>query len=204
MTETSQSAGPESVQQVPLASVLTDAACQARVQIRPSVVRDYRRAMAEQISEDGLRFPPIVLFTDGQHHWLADGFHRILAARDAGLIEFPADVRPGTEGDALLFSIASNGAHGLPRTNADKRKAVTLLLADAEWSERSDSEIARHCQVSLASAMPYCGCCPRCNAKHPGRANPVCQLCGGRGWLSQRDFELCPASERNELQRMRA
>ena len=148
MTTSAQSAGPEPIQQVPLTSILTDAACQARVKIRPSVVRDYRRAMAEQIREGGLRFPPIVLFTDGLHYWLADGFHRILAARDAGLSEFPADVRPGTERDALLFSISSNGAHGLPRTNADKRKAVTLLLADAEWSQWSDIEIARRCQVS--------------------------------------------------------
>src|SRR5713226_8682144 len=62
--------------------------------------------------------------------------------------EFPADVRPGTERDALLFSISCNGAHGLPRTNADKRKAVTLLLADAQWSQWSDREIARRCQVS--------------------------------------------------------
>jgi hypothetical protein len=56
----------------------------------------------------------------------------------------------------------------------------------------------------LGSAMPYCGYCPRCHAKHPGRAHPACQLCGGRGWLSKRDFELCPTSERNELERLRA
>src|SRR5260370_21587031 len=60
----------------------------------------------------------------------------------------PADVRPGTERDALLFSISCNGAHGLPRTNADKHKAVTLLLADAEWNQWSDREIARRCQAS--------------------------------------------------------
>jgi hypothetical protein len=53
----------------------------------------------------------------------------------------------------------------------------------------------------LGSAMPYCGCCPRCHARHPGRVHPACQLCGGRGWLSQRDFEVCPTSERNELER---
>jgi hypothetical protein len=332
MPVTSQAVGPEPIQQVPLTSILTDAACQARVQIRPGVVRDYRRAMVEQIGEGGLRFPPIVLFSDGQHHWLADGFHRILAARAAGLSDFPADVRPGTERDALLFSISCNGAHGLPRTNADKRKAVTLLLADTEWSQWSDREIARRCQVShkfvqkvrrsasgdgrqmrmrkvrrgaavyemraesnssqpaapdravstpfeapstpatdrvgillpsetaaafaslsafetieklhaqlaelvdqlaqspgggafqqhlvrklkdgklkfcspelnivlkrLRSAMPYCGYCPRCHAKHQGRAHPACQLCGGRGWLSKREFELCPASERKQL-----
>ena len=32
--------------------------------------------------------------------------------------------------------------------NADKRKAVATLLADAEWSAWSDSEIARRCAVS--------------------------------------------------------
>ena len=79
MTMSAQFAGPEPIQQVPLTSILTDAACQARVKIRPGVVRDYRRAMAEQISEGGLRFPPIVLFTDRQHYWLADGFHRAAA-----------------------------------------------------------------------------------------------------------------------------
>jgi hypothetical protein len=42
----------------------------------------------------------------------------------------------------------SNAAHGLPRTDADKRKAVRLLLADAEWGQWSDRESARHCQVS--------------------------------------------------------
>src|SRR5205809_714238 len=112
MTVSSQSAGSEASQQVPLTLILTDAACQARVKIRPSVVRDYRWAMTEQISAGGLRFPPIVLFTDGEHYWLADGFHRVLAARAAGLSEFPADVRPGTERDAMLFSISSNGTHG--------------------------------------------------------------------------------------------
>jgi hypothetical protein len=49
--------------------------------------------------------------------------------------------------DALLYS-SSNAEHGRPRTNADKRKAVRLLLADAEWGQWSDREIARHCQVS--------------------------------------------------------
>ena len=69
-----------------------------------------------------------------------------LKAHELIKIRVFSDVR--SERDALLFSISSNGAHGLPRTNADKRKAVTLLLADAEWSQWSDSEIARHCQVS--------------------------------------------------------
>jgi len=103
--------------------------------------------MKEQQAEGGVRFPPVVLFTDGQEYWLADGWHRVLAARRAGLTEIAADVHTGTARDALLYSVSANSAHGLPRTNADKRRAVALLLADSEWSQWSDREIARHCHV---------------------------------------------------------
>jgi hypothetical protein len=104
--------------------------------------------MKHQVSEGGLRFPPVVLFSDGGRYILADGFHRVLAAREAGLSEFPAEVCAGNERDALLYSISANAGHGLPRSNADKRKAVWLLLADPEWCKWSDHEIARHCGVS--------------------------------------------------------
>ena len=126
---------------------IPEAGAQARVKIRGDVVRHYAAAMTEQQAEGGVRFPPVVLFTDGQEYWLADGWHRVLAARRAGLSEIAADVRPGTMRDVLLHSVSANSAHGLPRTNADKRKAVALLLADSEWSQWSDREIGRHCQV---------------------------------------------------------
>jgi hypothetical protein len=140
---------PSGVSQlIPLASIPTHEASQVRIKIRPAVVRAYAQAMRQQVREGGLRFPVIVLFSDGQRHWLADGFHRVMAAREAGLTDFPAEVRSGNERDALLCSIAANAGHGLPRSNADKRKAVSLLLADPEWSRWSDGAIARHCQVS--------------------------------------------------------
>src|SRR5205085_9681775 len=109
----------------------------------------------QQRADGGLRFPPIIVFSDGKDHWLADGFHRVLAAKKAGLTEIAADVRPGTRRDALLFAISSNSAHGLARSRADQRKAVALLLDDGEWSQWSDREIARRCQVSnfLVSRM---------------------------------------------------
>jgi hypothetical protein len=46
-----------------------------------------------------------------------------------------------------MHSVGSNAEHGLPRTNADKRHAVTLLLNDEEWVQWSDREIARRCAV---------------------------------------------------------
>ena len=65
---------------------------------------------------------------------LADGFHRVLATCMAGLTEIAADVRVGSQRDAFLYGISANSTHGLARTNADKRKAVALLLVDAKWS----------------------------------------------------------------------
>ncbi len=111
--------------------------------------------MKEQLAAGGLRFPHVILFTDGQNYWFGDGYHRVLAAAKAGLTEIAADVRPGNQRDAMLFAISANSAHGLPRTSADKRKAVAVLLGDSEWKEWSDRDIARRCLVSnsLVSRM---------------------------------------------------
>jgi hypothetical protein len=132
---------------VPLDRIPTDQGGQTRVHVHAGAVRDYAAAMTAQLADGGLQFPPVVLFTDGRDYWLADGFHRVLAARKAGLAEIAAQVHPGTQRDVLLFAVSANGAHGLPRTRADMRKLVGLLLADVEWSQWSDREIARRCRV---------------------------------------------------------
>jgi hypothetical protein len=89
-----------------------------------------------------------VVFFDGAEYWLADGFHRIIAAETLGLVEIAADVRPGGRRDAILYAVGANAAHGLKRTNRDKRNAVMVLLKDPEWDQWSDREIARRCAVS--------------------------------------------------------
>src|SRR5262249_15923861 len=135
-------------QMIDLSAIRTDDVCQARVAIRPAVVREYAQAMKEQLAEGSLRFPPVVLFTEGTTYWVGDGYHRVLAARSLELKEILAEVHPGTQREALLYAISANAAHGLARTNADKRRAVTLLLNDAEWGQWSDREIARRWGVS--------------------------------------------------------
>ena len=42
-----------------------------------------------------------------------------------------------------------------PRTNADKRHAVLLLLNDEEWGQWSNREIARRCSVAESSVRNY-------------------------------------------------
>ncbi|MBH2008230.1 MAG: ParB-like nuclease domain-containing protein [Xanthomonadaceae bacterium] len=123
--------------------IRTDGGTQSRVELNEETYLDYAEAMLA-----GAKFPAVTVFHDGASYWLADGFHRFFAVQEAGLHEIEADIRQGTQRDAVLFSLGANGSHGQRRTNADKRKAVETLFADAEWSAWSNTEIARACSVS--------------------------------------------------------
>lgn len=128
---------------LPLGGIRTDGGTQARECLDDAAVADYAEAMRR-----GTRFPPVIVFHDGSAYWLAEGFHRLAAARQASLTELEAEVRPGTQRDAILYGCSANATHGVRRTNADKRNAVRRLLCDAEWARWSDREIANHCAVS--------------------------------------------------------
>lgn len=116
---------------------------QPRASIDPAIVEEYRDAI-----KDGAKFPAVTLFFDKLYYYLADGWHRYEAHQAAGVGEIQADVYEGSFRDAKLYALGANGHHGLRRTNEDKRRAVGMLLADAEWSKWSDREIARHLRVS--------------------------------------------------------
>ncbi len=128
---------------LPLPSIQADADVQSRTALHEATVREYATSMRE-----GAQFPPIIVFHEGETYWLADGFHRVAAARLAGRSEILAELRDGDKRAARIYAAAANAAHGLRRSNADKRRAVGLLLADPEWSKKSDREIARHCGVT--------------------------------------------------------
>ncbi|NJR74989.1 MAG: ParB N-terminal domain-containing protein, partial [Scytonema sp. CRU_2_7] len=105
------------------------------------------RNIAEAITMDAV-FPPILVFYDGKNYWLADGFHRLHATKKAGRQEIAVEIHQGSRRDALLYSVGANANHGLRRTNADKRRAVEIMLYDEEWSHWSNREIAKRCGVS--------------------------------------------------------
>lgn len=128
---------------IPISAVRVDGGTQSRVELNEATVAEYAEALL-----DGAVFPPIVVFVDGERHWLASGFHRLAANEKVGNTEVEAEVREGTQRDALMFSLTANATHGLNRTNADKRKAVTIALADPEWSKLSARDLAKLCGVS--------------------------------------------------------
>lgn len=128
---------------VKISDISIDGDTQQREKISTDIVSEYAEAM-----RCGAKFPPVTIFHDGVAYWLADGFHRFHASREAEIGEILADVRDGTKRDARLFSASANGTHGMRLTNADKRRSVMVLLSDAEWSKWSNRDIAKHCHVT--------------------------------------------------------
>lgn len=128
---------------LPLTSIRLDGDTQLRDAGSEAVVAEYAEAL-----KDGAVFPPVVVFYDGTNHWLADGFHRHAAHLAAGVPDIAVAVRAGSRRDALLHAAGANADHGLRRTQADKRKAVLVLLEDPEWRQWSDRAIAEQVKVS--------------------------------------------------------
>lgn len=120
---------------VTLDVIVFDAGTQVRAAINEQAVADYANAMSE-----GAQFPPVVLFHDGSRYYMADGFHRAMAARRVGYREIEARIEAGTQVDALWFALGANKANGHRMTEADKKHAIELALRT--WPDRSAHVIA--------------------------------------------------------------
>jgi hypothetical protein len=132
-------------QEIPLEKLSDERALTARVKgVNPEVVAAY----AEQATA-GATLPPVAIFRDDAGElWIGDGLHRVAAARLNGAPTIQALVRDGGRLAALRCAVAANETHGLRRTPADKRRAITMLLADPEFSTLSSAEIAGLALVS--------------------------------------------------------
>lgn len=130
---------------LPIARIRRDGGTQTRAEISADKVAEYSEDMRA-----GAEFPAVVVFHDGSTYWLADGFHRVAAAEAAGLAEVACEVKQGDRRAAILYSVGANHDHGLPRSPADKRRAVetTLRLFADEGTRKSDGDIAEICRVS--------------------------------------------------------
>lgn len=124
---------------IKLVALTLDPMMQGRVKLDTNQFETYAEAM-----RDGAQFPPITVVhvTDTDHYYVVDGWHRVAAARDAGLEDIDATVSEGTYQEAFLTALGANATHGLPRTNADKNRIAQLALMDAEISKLSDRKIS--------------------------------------------------------------
>jgi len=103
-----------------------DLSLQTRAGTDAETIDNYAEAMA-----DGAQFPEVTVFTDGRRYWLADGFHRVMAAKQIGKTTIAADVRKGTEDDAVVFGGTANNKQGKRPTRADVRHFLEMV-----WERR--------------------------------------------------------------------
>ncbi|MCY2927446.1 MAG: ParB/RepB/Spo0J family partition protein [Planctomycetota bacterium] len=130
---------------VAIEKIHVDDASHPRAKVNEETVAEYAEAMRGKA-----KFPAIVVFAAAgkSGYFLGDGRHRLEAAKQTGKKVIDAEIRPGGQREAILYAVGANNEHGLRRSNADKRKAVELLLADPEWREWSVNELAQRCHVS--------------------------------------------------------
>ena len=128
-------------QEISLESINIYGGTQARLQTTDDAIESYAEEMGQ-----GAVFPPVVVYFDGATHWLADGFHRCLAAKRIERATILAELHEGGRTDALRHALGANATNGVCRTSADKRNAIEIALE--EWPDRANPVIAEICRVS--------------------------------------------------------
>lgn len=126
-----------------LDQIRIDGDTQARVALDSAQVAQYAECLRE-----GDKFPPVVVFHDGSHYWLADGFHRYHAHRQAELPDIEAEVAPGTVEEAQIYSFGANSKRGLSTTHEDNRAIIKRMFEHPISKDWTNAQIARHVGVS--------------------------------------------------------
>jgi hypothetical protein len=116
---------------------------QNRVRMSDSTIKEWTEAL-----EAGDTFPPVVVFRDVDKFWLADGFHRWHAHKEAGRGMIFAHVYEGGRDLAEDYSLGANYDNGIQRTNEDKRAAVLRAIKSPRHAFATDRSIANLCRVS--------------------------------------------------------
>jgi len=127
-----------------LSQITLDPKLMMRKELNQEIVDEYAQAML-----DGDKFPDIVIFNDGEHNYLVEGFKRYHAAKQSGLEIINADVQMGTYDDAFDYALTvANRKNGEHYTNDDKRLQLSMALEVPRYKEKSDRELARILKVS--------------------------------------------------------
>lgn len=135
---------------IKIAKLKADVALQPRAKIDQETIDDYVEKM-----QSGIKFPPVIIFYDGQNHFLADGYHRREAHEVLGKEEILSEIIPGTLDEAKWYSYAVNASHGLPRSTEDKRRAIRAALSHPNSAKMNDSELGRYLKVSSNTVKKY-------------------------------------------------
>lgn len=116
--------------------------------IDDDIVGGYVEAMT-----NGDNFPPVIIFQENGYNWLADGFHRINAAKFLGFAEIEADIKPGSKNDAAIYAAEANVINGRPMSQEEKKEAGLRLLELLR--PKNYSEVARRLKVTREAVRQW-------------------------------------------------
>lgn len=116
--------------------IIQDEEIQPRKRMNEGRIKDYVEGMLEG------KLPPPDVYKTTEGLLLGDGWHRIEAAKKAGLTEVQVNLITGTRQDAILHAFRANVGHGLPLSNAEKREALQYIMEVCDLSTKSSREIA--------------------------------------------------------------
>lgn len=138
---------------LPIEALVLDGQAQPRGALDPQLIEDYTTRMISDAAgrlcdPEGTPWPPVEVCVEGDRYWVADGFHRVTAARRAGHPHIQCRVHPGGLREAIARSLGVNETHGKRRTREDKRRAVERALTDEQWRRWTNARIATMCRVS--------------------------------------------------------
>lgn len=107
--------------------VQRDPKLQMRDQLYPETVERY--------SYLDLKVRQPIVFWDGEHNWLADGYHWVAAAevqaereKDPEKLYLEFEVRQGSFDDARLFATGANITHGLRLTTGEATRCIQVRV----------------------------------------------------------------------------
>lgn len=137
---------------LPLADIVLDPGIQPRDGLDEETIERYASAMAA-----GVQLPDVVVFhdRDSDVYRIADGWHRVEAAKRLQRTSINTEIHLGGRRPAMIYALSANTEHGLPRRDGDLRRAVEIALTDEELSRESDRQIAEvvHCSNSYVSRI---------------------------------------------------
>ena len=139
-------------EEILLVDIFLDRETQVRVTVSEETVQRYFDAMVDEAARDA--FPPVTLFRDPKNRlWLADGHHRVMAAKRRKFTSILAVVRSGTQTDAIWEAAKANGRNGLQLSNVDIRRAIGMIVSVPP--ERSNRAIAEAIGCSYKTVERY-------------------------------------------------
>ena len=132
---------PYTVEIVPLTTIQISEAIQPRISLDHDVVTEYQTLYAE--AEDTEPLPPLDVFHIKKTYYVADGFHRLAAAKEARRTTLVCHVYTGTESEAMRHAAYANLRRGLAYRRHDRERILERLLQDPQESPRSNRDLAQ-------------------------------------------------------------